>query len=235
MKSRQFAKFLSVLVILSFCLKADAKIYLISIPVTGSYSMGQSKPFTINLGEPLVQINQVRLICQGTVTAGLDYWMNPVSDKFYGYFPSPNAMMASGPSVGAATYPLPQSFSADVIFTPLSGATWDFLLDGQASGTINLSVIYTIPEFPLRSPPSGYLSSAQILIDAVPLEIPVITGDFDNTGDVDFVDFAILASAWMTQVGDTNYNSDCDISIPPDNVIDSLDLAEFFNHWLEGN
>jgi hypothetical protein len=198
--------------------------------------MGQGKSFTINLGEPLFQINEVRFICGGTVTAGLDYWMNPYSDQFYGFFDTdPGYMAAVGPLVGASTYPMPEPFSANAEFDPYYGSTWDFLLDGQAVGTVYLSMVYCMPEFPQKLPASGYLSVAQIQIDAIPLNIPEITGDFDHSGNVDMVDFAILASAWMSRVGDANYNSDCDISIPPDNVIDFLDLAVFCNHWLEGN
>jgi hypothetical protein len=158
--------------------------------------------------------------------------MVPFSDYFYGYFSaSPGYMSANGPSVGAGTYPLPQSFSANVIFTPTSGATWNFLLDGQASGSVYLATKYAMPEFPNKQPASGYISAAQIQIDAIPL----IIGDFNHSGNVDFADFAILASAWMTRSGDPDYNSDCDISIPPDNVIDYRDLAEFCNNWLVGN
>jgi hypothetical protein len=221
-----------VLIITGFCLTTNAKTYLISIPVTGSYTMGQGKSFTIDLGEPLYEVNEVRFICQGTVTAGLDYWMMPVSDKFSGFFDTdPGYMIAEGPSVGAGTYPIPEPFSADVEFEPWFGATWDFMLDGQATGTVYLDMIVVIPEFPLQLPPSGYLSAAQIQIDAIPL----ITGDFDYSGNVDMFDFAILASAWMTQAGDPDYNSDCDISIPPDDIINYFDLAEFCLNWLEGS
>ena len=48
-------------------------------------------------------------------------------------------------------------------------------------------------------------------------------------------DFAVLSLAWLSD--DTpsgNWNPDCDISEPPDGVIDELDLAVFSNNWLEG-
>ncbi len=231
MRKSEFQRFFSVLIIMCFCLTANTKTYLISIPVTGSYTMGQGKSFTIDLGEPLYEVNEVRLICQGTVTAGLGNLMEPYSDEFYGFFDTdPGFMMAVGPSAGAGTYPLPEPFSANVEFESYFGATWDFLLDGQADGEVYLSEIYFIPEFPPISFPSGYINTAQIQIDAIPL----ITGDFNYSGKVDIADFAILASAWMTQAGDPNYNSDCDISIPPDSTINNLDLAIFAQYWLEG-
>ena len=57
-------------------------------------------------------------------------------------------------------------------------------------------------------------------------------GDFDGDNDIDSADFAVLASAWQTVPGDTRYNPDCDISNPPDNIIDALDLAVFVDNWL---
>jgi len=60
-------------------------------------------------------------------------------------------------------------------------------------------------------------------------------GDFDGTCDVDFADFSIFGSAWLTHDGDAQWNPTCDISVPADNSIDMLDLVVFAQHWLEGN
>jgi hypothetical protein len=59
-------------------------------------------------------------------------------------------------------------------------------------------------------------------------------GDFDNQCDVDFQDFAILALAWLTEEGQTGYNSICDIGQPIDQRIDMLDLEVFVQNWLWG-
>jgi hypothetical protein len=59
-----------------------------------------------------------------------------------------------------------------------------------------------------------------------------IPGDFDIDGDVNSKDFSILASAWSTESGDARYNSKCNVSIPADNRIDSLDLAVLVEYWL---
>jgi len=61
-----------------------------------------------------------------------------------------------------------------------------------------------------------------------------IRGDFKPDGHVDFADFVILASAWRSQKGDTNWNRHCDISDPNDDVIDFLDLKIFAENWLCG-
>ena len=48
----------------------------------------------------------------------------------------------------------------------------------------------------------------------------------------DFKDFAVLAAAWLSQPGDANWNADCDISTPKDNIIDEKDLMVFCENWL---
>ncbi|MFZ0033461.1 MAG: hypothetical protein WAK60_00555, partial [Sedimentisphaerales bacterium] len=59
------------------------------------------------------------------------------------------------------------------------------------------------------------------------------TADFTCPDGVDFIDFAILANAWLSNPTQVNWNPRCDIAEPPDNVIDTLDLAIFTQHWLE--
>ena len=59
-------------------------------------------------------------------------------------------------------------------------------------------------------------------------------GDFDYQCDVDFVDFAILALAWLTEPPDENWNQFCDISIPADKKIDWADVEVLSAHWLAG-
>jgi len=58
------------------------------------------------------------------------------------------------------------------------------------------------------------------------------TGDFFRDGVVNFKDFAVLAAAWLSESGDDNWNADCDISTPSDDIIDEKDLAEFCANWL---
>jgi hypothetical protein len=61
---------------------------------------------------------------------------------------------------------------------------------------------------------------------------PYVAGDFEPDGDVDFKDFAVLAAAWLSQPGQPNWNADCNISTPKDNIIDEHDLAVFCDNWL---
>ena len=57
-------------------------------------------------------------------------------------------------------------------------------------------------------------------------------GDFDKDGDVDFADFAIFATAWLTGNGDVYYRPTCDVGIPADNSVGPPDLAVFVEQWL---
>jgi hypothetical protein len=56
--------------------------------------------------------------------------------------------------------------------------------------------------------------------------------DFNADGIVNFKDFAILALAWGSRFGQTDWNPVCDISEPTDDVIDELDLAKLTQYWL---
>lgn len=62
----------------------------------------------------------------------------------------------------------------------------------------------------------------------------VIAGDFKLDCDVDFSDFSVLADAWLSGLGDSNFCLPCDISVPKDDIINILDLRIFANNWLEG-
>jgi predicted outer membrane repeat protein len=63
---------------------------------------------------------------------------------------------------------------------------------------------------------------------------PPNPADFDGDGVVNFLDFAVLGEAWMSEFGDLNWDPACDISEPEDDVIDGLDIAVFVGNWLEG-
>ncbi len=68
------------------------------------------------------------------------------------------------------------------------------------------------------------------LISTVPAQ--PITGDFESDCDVDFYDFGIFASAWLSGPSDGNWNPDCDIYETSEPVIDIQDLAVFVGNWL---
>jgi len=57
--------------------------------------------------------------------------------------------------------------------------------------------------------------------------------DIDGDGEVNFDDLAVIGSAWLAGIGDTEWNSDGNISIPADGFIDNRDLSVLVEHWLE--
>jgi len=75
------------------------------------------------------------------------------------------------------------------------------------------------------------IDDVEIIAVNLPQPIP---GDFEPDCDIDFYDFTVLASAWLSNSGQTHWNPACDISDPNDNVIDLLDLAVFTENWLTG-
>lgn len=59
-------------------------------------------------------------------------------------------------------------------------------------------------------------------------------GDFNGGCNIDFADFAILASAWLTTDGQAGWNNGCDIALPADDIINEKDLEIFADNWLTG-
>jgi formylglycine-generating enzyme required for sulfatase activity len=80
--------------------------------------------------------------------------------------------------------------------------------------------------------PKAVSTPAVLLIAMCVSAFAIIPGDFEPDGDVDFDDFSVLAQAWLAQSGEPGWNAACDISDPPDNVINALDLAVFAECWL---
>jgi len=59
--------------------------------------------------------------------------------------------------------------------------------------------------------------------------------DFSGDGIVNFIDYSIFAAAYLSEPNNENWNQDCDIAQPADNIIDMLDLAWFVDEWLSEN
>ena len=59
-------------------------------------------------------------------------------------------------------------------------------------------------------------------------------GDFDDDCDVDFSDYSVLGLSWLLKEGQTGYEPMCDISLPPDKLVDCNDLTIFIENWLAG-
>ena len=79
-----------------------------------------------------------------------------------------------------------------------------------------------------------YIGSADgdIFYDDIVIQMPRTLSDFAENEKVDLVDFAVIAAAWLSEPGDTEWNSICDISDPPDDIIDLFDISVFVEQWL---
>jgi hypothetical protein len=106
----------------------------------------------------------------------------------------------------------------------VSGRVWAF--DDGSSDISEIAPIATIHENSFSYSISP-LTVCHIVLEA-------IVGDLYDDGQVDFRDFAVLASAWLSRQGDDNWTPACDISQPGDNVINEMDLAVFADNWLAG-
>ena len=58
--------------------------------------------------------------------------------------------------------------------------------------------------------------------------------DFECPDGVTMVDFSYFAYTWLSEPNYPNWDPNCDISEPNDNIIDEQDLAVFVENWLAG-
>jgi hypothetical protein len=77
-------------------------------------------------------------------------------------------------------------------------------------------------------------SSDFILVPQLSATITPWPGDLEPDGDVDIVDLAGFAAAWLSQPGDGNYNPLCNIDSSEEPIINLLDLEVLSEHWLFG-
>ncbi len=68
------------------------------------------------------------------------------------------------------------------------------------------------------------------LLGTVPIN--PITADFDKSCTVAMPDLAVMSAAWMTALGEADYNAACDLSMPKNNAVDLADLSVFVTNWL---
>lgn len=61
-----------------------------------------------------------------------------------------------------------------------------------------------------------------------------LPGDFACPDGVNLIDFSVLGAAWYSEPNDYNWDPNCDISVPSDNIIDERDLLVFTSNWLVG-
>ena len=98
--------------------------------------------------------------------------------------------------------------------------------DGREPNDPVLGVSLNNPPYPAGL----YLHTVEAEYEYVgPLPGPT---DFNKDFYVDWTDYSALSSAWHTVPGDAKWDAECDVSEPPDDVIDMLDFAAFVDSWL---
>jgi len=126
-------------------------------------------------------------------------------------------------------------------------------------GTLDATDVYNLAGKYARGIGTGFdleeLKDVSVLLDVNSItHVRVIDvvgfvepSDFYGDGVVNFIDFSIFAAAYRSEVGNANWNEDCDIfrewiTDPPpphyddpDGVIDANDLQVFVGRWLDEN
>lgn len=129
--------------------------------------------FSLDLGTALSSVQSVSFQYDGNITAGRYSDGTPYNSKFIAGFYNSGAIYTSSPYAGAATWPNPEPLSGIVPMPDSGGASWTFLLDGQATGYVQLSnVMWWDGTPPPLNNPSGYMNSASLIIEATPVPEP---------------------------------------------------------------
>ncbi len=67
---------------------------------------------------------------------------------------------------------------------------------------------------------------------ATPGRQGIARSDINADTGVDLYDWALVSAAWLTETGEENWNSACDLSVPTDGVINLDDLLQVADQWL---
>ncbi len=202
-----------------------------TIPLPGLIGSLGSRTTTFDFQMNFVSIQRLSIQCSGTTTPGWGCG-DGVERPVFPYFDWPAQVtiyMDPGPGSWIVSIgPYDGSFSVEQSFQSLGPATWEFLLDGQAEITAYISPLIVIGGVMLVEP-TATITEAYLTVEDVQVFSP--PGDFDEDGEVDCDDLRVLALAWMSKSGDDNWNPDCDISDPNDEVIDGQDFGVFAMYW----
>jgi len=165
---------------------ANAATFVLPVQCSGQYSTSTLQTIQLDFGRSFADIQGMSIAWSGYVVPG--WWVDLVwgSGPDPGYFEATLkddvgqiAKIAHTPFFGASMYPAPQAFDETNQFSPfLNYMSWDFLLDGRAILIVDLQApahIHTAvssEEPPLSYPPTGYIQSCQLILEATPIPEP---------------------------------------------------------------
>ena len=152
-----------------------AESYTVPLPgVMGAY--GGPKTDNFDFGVSFVTIDEVRIGWTGTITPGLGHG-DGVELPGDVWFPWParfRAWLNYPPYAGSWwTFVGDNSFSTEQTFVPTSGATWDFLLDGEGDIYVELSPAIVIGGV-MVTPPSGQILDAYLVVIPEPATLSLL-------------------------------------------------------------
>lgn len=176
----------------------------------GVYQSPQADADQLHIAGPIP--NQVHIGTSGTVTA-------KVQKNFVGVSGVDVLFTKKAGNLTLTSGSISPDGTQSLITTGYDGqADLTFDADAESSALIEVAVVNT----PLK------------VYSVLHIITCPYAADLDEDCDVDFVDFAIFALAWLTEPGDAQWNPDCDISNTNDNIIDIKDLGVFCDNWLLG-
>jgi hypothetical protein len=145
----------------------------ISVPLPGAIG-SLPKNVSFNAGTNFKHIDEVRLHCIGSTTAGIGCG-DGVERPVYPYFDVPGYVGAymdpPGTGMWIADFGYGDGpFNQEDIFEYILPATWDFLLDGQAELSLRIKTVVIIGGI-ILVPPSGSISQATLTIKGTVIDI----------------------------------------------------------------
>jgi PKD repeat protein len=207
--------------------------FMVTAPEDSEWNFGVADQPTATLrvltsGDYIVAL---RVVDANGNSSALDYVTVHAADNL-----PPEAIPTAMPSFGEA--PLTVQFTANA-FDPnedLLTYAWDFgdPLSADNNSTLeNPTHIYDQNGFyhvALDVCDGLATINRSITIRAGRYGIDYLLGDIDFDGDVDFADVNEFTSAYLSENGDPDYNSDADLN-PNDGFIDLYDFALLANDW----
>lgn len=121
-----------------------------------------------------------------------------------------------------------------VTFDDVDPFSNNFQIEMFYSGVIRITWLYIFVRWPVLGISNGQGIPAGFLKSDIS-EYQISNADACSDCVIDFLDYAVFGSAWLTRPGDTDWDINCEFSVPADGVIDIYDLQILINDWLAGH
>ena len=145
--------------------------FTVDLPtLEGVYASDETRTTSIDLGIPLLTIDEVRIGWVGNIAEGLGHGdgMEMPDDQWFEW-PAEFVAIMGPPEVGywRATVGSATPIDTEEPFSAVGPAMWDFLLDGQGEISVQLSSAIVIGGI-MVTPPWGELSNVYLVVEGTP-------------------------------------------------------------------